>query len=79
MKKKTVEAAQRIGGPWRVYVTSTEARAQLLCTGISLRDMQITLRDRNPYLLPGQEHEETPVFMFVTSLCPMTTTPSLCI
>ena len=55
--KKTVEAAQRIGGLWREYVTSLEARAQLLCAGISLRGMQITLRDRNPYLLPGQEQE----------------------
>ena len=59
LMNKTVEAAQRIGGLWRVYVTSAETRAQLLCTGISLRCMRITLRDRNTYLLPGQEHEET--------------------
>ena len=65
--EKTVEAAHRIGGLWRVYVTSSEARAQLLCTGFNLRGMQITLRDRNLCLLPGQEHEETPVFMFVTA------------
>ena len=31
----------------------------LLGTGINLRGIQITLRDKNPYLLPGQEYLAT--------------------
>lgn len=57
--ESVVEGAQRIGGLWRVYLTDEEARARLLCTGINLRNIQITLKDRNPFLLPGHEYVET--------------------
>ena len=56
---KIVDAAQRIGGLWRVYLTDRLARAQLLYTGINLRGVQITFNDKNPFLHPGQEHVET--------------------
>ena len=54
-----VEGAQRIGGLWRIYVTDEVARVNLLCTGISIRGHQITLKDRNPFLSTGFEGEDT--------------------
>ena len=35
------------------------ARAQVLVTDISLRDMQVNMYDKNPYLHPGKEDVET--------------------
>lgn len=58
-----IDGAQRIGGAWRIYMLDSEARAQVLVTGISLRDTQVTIYDRNPFLHPhlrlGHEHIET--------------------
>ena len=44
--EKLINGAQRIGGLWRVYFNDELARAQVLCTGISLRDTQATLKDK---------------------------------
>ena len=57
--KKKVDEAQRIGELWRLYLKEAEARLLLLGTGINLRGIQITLRENNPYLLPGQEYLAT--------------------
>ena len=57
--ESVVEGAQRIGGLWRIYLTDEEARVNLLCTGISLRGQQITLRDKNPFLHAGLEGADT--------------------
>lgn len=46
---KIVDAAQRIGGLWRVYLTVRLARAQLFYTGINLRGVEITFKDKNPF------------------------------
>ena len=35
------------------------ARAQVLVTGISLRDMQVSMYDKNLYLHPGKKDVET--------------------
>ena len=55
-----IDGAQRLGGVWRIYMLDPVARAQVLATGISLRDLQVTLYDKNPlknpYLLPGNEN-----------------------
>ena len=53
--KERIDGAQRIVGLWRVYIKDKEARVLVLCTGINLRGVQITLKDRNPFLLPGHE------------------------
>ena len=47
-----IDGAQRIGGLWRIYFLDSEARAQVLVTGISLRGIQINLKERNPFLIP---------------------------
>ena len=45
-----VEGAQHIGGLWRIYLTNSNTRTQLLCTGFNLRGIQINLKDKNPFL-----------------------------
>lgn len=57
--ESAVEGAQRIGGLWRLYLTDPEVRAQVLCTGINIRGIQITLKDKNPFLRPGYEDIES--------------------
>ena len=47
-----IDGAQRIGGLWRIYFLDSEARTQVLVTGISLRGIQINLKERNPFLIP---------------------------
>ena len=47
-----IDGAQRIGGLWRIYFLDSEARAQVLVTGISLRGIQINLKERNTFLIP---------------------------
>ena len=55
-----VEGAQRIGGLWRIYLTNSNTRTQLLCTGFNLRGIQINLKDKNSYLHTlGREDFET--------------------
>ena len=58
-RESYIDWAQKIGGLWRVYVKDPIARAQVLVTGISLRDIQINMYDKNPYLHPGKEDVET--------------------
>lgn len=67
--KNVIDAAQRIGGLWRMYLKDELARALLLSTGINLIRIQISLRDKNPFLHPGQEAVETTrLFMRSTPL-----------
>ena len=56
---KLINGAQRIGGLWRIYFNDATARAQVLCIGTDLRDTQVTLKDKNPFLYPGHELVET--------------------
>ena len=56
------EGAQRIGGLWRIYMylTDSNTRIQLVCTGFNLRGIQINLKDKNPFLHTlGREDIET--------------------
>ena len=57
--ESTVEGAQRIGGLWRIYLTDQNTRVQALCTGINIRDIQINLKDKNPYLVAGHDEVES--------------------
>ena len=45
-----IEGAQRTGGLWGIYLTNSNTRTQLFCTGFNLRGMQINLKDKNPFL-----------------------------
>ena len=54
--KKAVDGAHRIGGGglWRVYLKNKLDRAMLLSSGISLRGLHISLKDKNPFLIAGR-------------------------
>ena len=56
---KLINGAQLIGGLWRIYFNDATARARVFCTGIDLRDTQITLKDKTSFLYPGHELVET--------------------
>ena len=45
-----VEGAQRIGGLWRIYLTNSKTRTQLLCIGFNLSGIQINLKHKNPFI-----------------------------
>ncbi len=47
--RKEIEGAQKVGGLWRIYLNSTEARAQLLVQGYTFRGKSIPLSENNPY------------------------------
>ena len=47
----TMYAAQRCGGLWRLYPSTEEARMTLLAQGLSLRNVTVTLYDKNPFIL----------------------------
>ena len=53
-EKKTgynsILGAQRLGA-WRIYPASLQARNTLLCTGITLRGLSVTLYDKNPLIV----------------------------
>ena len=66
-RESYIDGAQRIGGLWRVYMKDPIARAQVLVTGISLRDMQVNMYDKNPYLHPGKEDVE-PTRLYVRNI-----------
>ena len=59
-KFECIDAAQRIGGLWRIYLFDEAARAKLLSEGVTLRGQQVELRERNPFLVgSGFEDVET--------------------
>ena len=60
VKKDPVEAAQKIGDLWRIYVCDETARVTLLSQGINLRGQQVELKDKNPFLTIGYENVNTP-------------------
>ena len=62
-----IDGAQRIGGCWRIYMLDPIARAQVLVTGISLKDTQVTVYDKNPFrnsnFLSGDNVETTRLYV----------------
>ena len=58
--KEKIARTQEIRGLWRIYPLSCPARAQLLIESIKLRVRALTLFDKNPFILIGQDGRETP-------------------
>ena len=59
---KAIDGAQRIGGVWRIYLKSSADPADrilLLSSGINLRGVRVTLKDRNPFLISGRQNVES--------------------
>ena len=74
MQKKTtgfnsIIGAQKISGLWRIYPRDKGGRQKLLIQGMTVRGVQVTVKDKNPYLvrsLDGKE-EETPATQVIVS------------
>ena len=47
----SLEGAQRIGGLWRIYPRQKEARLKLLTQGFALRGIQVSVKDKNPFVV----------------------------
>ena len=56
---KAVDGAQRIGGLWRIYLKNSDERVLLLSSGINLRGLHKTFKDRNPFLIIGRQSVES--------------------
>ena len=66
----TMEGAQRIGGLWRLYPNSIEARNKLLIEGLTIRDTFISPKDKNPFILKDV-NPDTPTTKVVVSDIPL--------
>ncbi|KAL8618388.1 hypothetical protein ACOMHN_050156 [Nucella lapillus] len=47
----SIEGAQWIGGLWRLYPKTVDARVALLTRGIVLRGISVQPRDKNPFIV----------------------------
>ena len=48
---------QRIGNLWRVYLRDIDARVALLTRGVTLRGVQVTPKDKNPFIVVDNKGE----------------------
>ena len=67
---QTMEGAQRIGGLWRLYPRTTEARTALLVKGIDLRGVHVDVSDTNPFLV-GSDGDEVQSTRLIVSDVPL--------
>ena len=67
-----MEAAQlMIGGLWRLYPKTKEARIKLLISGITIKGVAVPLLDKNPYLLFDSSGDEVPSTKVIISNLPL--------
>ena len=50
-----IKGIQRIGGLWRVYIDSRDARINLITNGLNIRNANIAVYDTNPFSPDGRE------------------------
>ena len=51
----TIRGAQRIRGLWRIYPRKSEASEKLLLEGLELWGVQISVLDKNPFIIRDQK------------------------
>ena len=68
---KSMVCAQRIGGLWRLYPNSREARATLLATGLQMKGVSVPLYDKNPFTMRGADGEDVPTTRVTISNIPI--------
>ena len=69
----SIIGAQKISGLWRIYPRDKGGRQKLLIQGMTVRGVQVTVKDKNPYLvrsLDGKE-EETPTTKVIVGNVPI--------
>ena len=67
----TILGAVDLGGPWRVYPLSRQARNQLLLEGACLRGHRVQAFNQNPFILTGQNGDEIPSTKLLISDIPL--------
>ena len=55
----TMYAAQRCGGLWRLYTKNEKTRLLLLSHGLELRDVAVTLYEKNPFIVRERDESES--------------------
>ena len=68
---KSMVCAQRIGGLWRLYPESRDARALLLASGLSINGVSVPLANKNPFTLLNSGGEELPSTRITISGVPL--------
>ena len=69
----SIIGAQKISGLWRIYLRDKGGRQKLLIQGMTVRGVQVTVKDKNPYpvrSLYGKE-EETPATKVIVGNVPI--------
>eukprot|EP00745_Piridium_sociabile_P016071 TRINITY_DN23897_c0_g2_i3.p1 TRINITY_DN23897_c0_g2~~TRINITY_DN23897_c0_g2_i3.p1 ORF type:complete len:111 (-),score=10.63 TRINITY_DN23897_c0_g2_i3:70-402(-) len=56
----SIIGAQLIGGLWRLYPVTKEARSALLVQGVRVRGISLQVNNMNPFILRGDSGEEKP-------------------
>lgn len=53
----SIEGAQRIGGLWRIYPRSQDARLKILVQGFTIRHVRVEVKNKNPFLVATADGE----------------------
>merc|ERR1712243_347851 len=56
----SIIGAQQIGGLWRIYPSTKEARTKLLLRGLTVRGAVLQLSATNSFILRDKSNEEEP-------------------
>ena len=67
----TIIGAQKIGALWRIYPRNSDARANLLISGITLRGVSVSLCDKNPFLIQSPNGDTVNTTRLVISNVPI--------
>ena len=65
--------AQRIGAPWRIYLNTSKARANLLRQGLAVRGITVAVASQNPFLVKGTDGILIPGTRLTVSDIPLST------
>ena len=70
---ESIDGAQRIGGLWRIYPRSSQARNTVLVQGFNIRGIQVDVKNKNPFVIssPNGEEREIPATRLTISNVPL--------
>ena len=60
VSEEAIEGIQRIGGLWRLYITSQDDRIKLLAQGFGYKGLSVTVTSENPFLVDSTSKKDAP-------------------
>ena len=57
--RSLIEGAQKVGGLWKLYVSTPKARATLLSRNLSIQNRTVCMYDKNPFGMRRQNRGQT--------------------